>query len=75
MIGLERSQQALFALLDSLAKIPLTCIPEPDIHAEAAVARAQGPAGPIGDKISALPKTRIFGVTGKRTNLDANVLT
>jgi hypothetical protein len=30
-------------LLDSLAKILLTCIPEPDIHAlEAAVARAQG---------------------------------
>ena len=43
VIGLKRSQQALFALLDSLAKILLTCIPEPDIHAlEAAVARAQG---------------------------------
>lgn len=43
VIGLGRSQQALFALLDSLAKILLTCIPEPDIHAlEAAVARAQG---------------------------------
>ena len=42
VIGLGRSQQALFALLDSLAKILLTCIPEPDIHAlEAAVARAQ----------------------------------
>jgi hypothetical protein len=40
---LGRSQQALFALLDSLAKILLTCIPEPDLHAlEAAVARAQG---------------------------------
>jgi hypothetical protein len=33
----------LFALVDSLAKILLTCIPEPDIHVlEAAVARAQG---------------------------------
>jgi hypothetical protein len=43
VLGLGRSQQALFALVDSLAKILLTCIPEPDIHAlEAAVARAQG---------------------------------
>jgi hypothetical protein len=43
VLGLGRSQQALFALLDSLAKILLTCIPEPDLHAlEAAVARAQG---------------------------------
>jgi hypothetical protein len=43
VIALGRSQQALFALVDSLAKILLTCIPEPDIHAlEAAVARAQG---------------------------------
>jgi hypothetical protein len=43
VIGLGRSQQALFALLDSLAKILLTCIPEPDVHAlEAAVAGAQG---------------------------------
>jgi len=43
VIRLGRSQQALFALLDSLAKILLTCIPEPDIYAlEAAVARAQG---------------------------------
>jgi predicted DNA-binding protein len=40
---LDRSQQALFALVDSLAKILLTCIPEPDGHAlAAAVARAQG---------------------------------
>ena len=39
---LDRSQQALFALVDSLAKILLTCIPEPDGHAlEAAVASAQ----------------------------------
>jgi predicted DNA-binding protein len=40
---LDRSQQALFALVDSLAEILLTCIPEPDEHAlAAAVARAQG---------------------------------
>jgi hypothetical protein len=38
---LDRSQQALFALVDSLAKILLTCIPEPDGHALAA-AGAQG---------------------------------
>jgi hypothetical protein len=43
LLVLGRSQQALFALVDCLAKILLTCIPEPDIHAlEAAVARAQG---------------------------------
>ena len=42
-VTLGRAQQALFALVDSLAKILLTCIPEPDGHAlEAAVARAQG---------------------------------
>ena len=42
-LRLERAQQALFALVDSLAKILLTCIPEPDREAlEAAVARAQG---------------------------------
>ena len=38
-----RSQQALFALVYCLAKILLTCIPEPDIHAlEVAASRAQG---------------------------------
>jgi len=43
VVGLTRSQQALFALLDSLATILLTCIPESDIHVlEAAIARAQG---------------------------------
>jgi hypothetical protein len=43
VIRLGRFQQALFALLDSLAKILLSCIPEPDIHGlEAAVARARG---------------------------------
>ena len=43
VLPLGRAQQALFALVDSLAKILLTCIPEPDGHAlEAAVARAQG---------------------------------
>ena len=43
MVPLDRAQQALFALVDSLAKILLTCIPEPDGHAlAAAVARAQG---------------------------------
>jgi Arc/MetJ-type ribon-helix-helix transcriptional regulator len=42
MIPLDRAQQALFALVDSLAKILLTCIPEPDGHAlAAAVAGAQ----------------------------------
>ena len=42
VLPLARTQQALFALVDSLAKILLTCIPEPDGHAlEAAVARAQ----------------------------------
>jgi Arc/MetJ-type ribon-helix-helix transcriptional regulator len=40
---LERAQQALFALADSLAKILLTCIPEPDTEAmEVAVTRAKG---------------------------------
>ena len=43
MVPLDRAQQALFALVDSLAKILLTCFPEPDGHAlAAAVARAQG---------------------------------
>jgi Arc/MetJ-type ribon-helix-helix transcriptional regulator len=43
VLPVARAQQALFALVDSLAKILLTCIPEPDGHAlEAAVARAQG---------------------------------
>ena len=43
VLPVGRAQQALFALVDSLAKILLTCIPEPDVHAfEAAVARAQG---------------------------------
>jgi hypothetical protein len=40
---LGRSQQALFAYLDSLAKVLLTCMPEPSGEAmEAAVARAKG---------------------------------
>ncbi len=40
---LGRAQQALFALVDSLAKILLTCIPEPGAEAmEAAVTRAKG---------------------------------
>jgi predicted DNA-binding protein len=40
---LGRAQQALFALVDSLAKILLTCVPEPSGEAmEAAVARARG---------------------------------
>jgi len=39
---LGRAQQAQFAFMDSLAKILLTCIPEPDGYAlEAAVASAQ----------------------------------
>ena len=43
MVILERAQQVLFALVDSLAKILLTCIPEPDERAmAAAVASAQG---------------------------------
>jgi hypothetical protein len=42
VLALGRAQ-ALFALVDSLGKILLTCIPEPDGHAlEVAVARAQG---------------------------------
>ena len=40
---LGRAQQALFAFVDSLAKIILTCVPEPVGEAmEAAVARARG---------------------------------
>ena len=40
---LGRTQQALFAFVDSLAKILLTCLPEPSGEAmEAAVARARG---------------------------------
>jgi Arc/MetJ-type ribon-helix-helix transcriptional regulator len=40
---LGRAQQALFAFVDSLAKVLLTCVPEPGWEAmEAAVARARG---------------------------------
>jgi hypothetical protein len=40
---LGRAQQALFAFVDSLAKILLTCLPEPGGEVmEAAVARARG---------------------------------
>ena len=40
---LGRAQQALFAFVDSLAKVVLTCLPEPGGEAlEAAVARARG---------------------------------
>lgn len=40
---LGRAQQALFAFLDSLAKVILSCVPEPRGEAmEAAVARARG---------------------------------
>ena len=40
---LGRAQQALFAFLDSLAKVVLTCVPEPGGDAmDAAVARARG---------------------------------
>jgi Arc/MetJ-type ribon-helix-helix transcriptional regulator len=43
VIPLGRAQQAMFALVDSLAKVLLTCIPEPDgLALEAAVAKAQG---------------------------------
>ena len=40
---LGRTQQAFFAFVDSLAKVLLTCVPEPGGEAmEAAVARARG---------------------------------
>jgi hypothetical protein len=40
---LGRAQQALFAFVDSLAKVLLTCVPEPGGETmEAAVARARG---------------------------------
>src|SRR5271155_1724144 len=40
---LARAQQALFAFVDSLAKVLLTCVPEPGGEAmEAAVAKARG---------------------------------
>ena len=40
---LGRAQQALFAFVDSLVKVLLTCVPEPGGEAmEAAVARARG---------------------------------
>ncbi len=40
---LGRAQQAQFAFMDSLAKILLTCLPEPERRAlEAAVANAEG---------------------------------
>jgi hypothetical protein len=43
LFRIGRTQQALFAFLDSLAKILLTCVPEPGGEAmEAAVARARG---------------------------------
>jgi hypothetical protein len=42
VIRLARAQQALFALVNSLAKVMLTCMPEPAGEAmEAAVAKAQ----------------------------------
>lgn len=42
LFRLGRSQQALFAYLDSLAKVLLTCIPEPPPDAKAqAIARAK----------------------------------
>ncbi len=42
VIRLARAQQALFALVNSLAKVMLTCLPEPAGEAmEAAVAKAQ----------------------------------
>ena len=40
---LGRAQQALFAFVDSLAKVLLTCVPEPGGEVlDAAVARARG---------------------------------
>jgi hypothetical protein len=43
ILRLGRAQQALFAFVDSLAKVLLTCVPEPGGEAmEAAVARARG---------------------------------
>jgi hypothetical protein len=40
---LAQTQQALFAFVDSLSKVPLTCVPEPGGEAmDAAVARARG---------------------------------
>ena len=43
LFRLGRAQQAMFAFLDSLAKVVLTCVPEPCGEAlEAAVARARG---------------------------------
>jgi hypothetical protein len=42
LLPLGRAQQALFALVDSLAKVVLTCVPEPTGEAmEAALATAQ----------------------------------
>ncbi len=42
ILRLGRAQQALFAFVDSLAKVLLTCVPEPGGEAmEAAVARAR----------------------------------
>ena len=42
VLPLGRAQQALFALVDSLAKVVLTCVPEPVGEArEIAVAKAQ----------------------------------
>jgi hypothetical protein len=42
VLPLGRAQQALFALVDGLAKVVLTCVPEPVGDAkEAAVAKAQ----------------------------------
>ncbi|MGD0135335.1 MAG: hypothetical protein ABSE57_25090 [Bryobacteraceae bacterium] len=43
VIPLGRAQQAMFALVDSLAKVLPTCIPAADgLALEAAVAKAQG---------------------------------
>ena len=48
---LGRAQQALFAFLDSLAKVVLTCVPEPGGEAmEAAAARGTRPACPLAEE-------------------------
>jgi hypothetical protein len=45
---LGRAQQALFAFVDNLAKVLLTCVPEPGGEAmEAAGARARGRHAPL----------------------------
>ena len=59
---LGRAQQALFAFVDSLAKVLLTCVPEPGGEAmEAAVAQGARPARPVVEECGPSDGRRLAG--------------